>query len=186
MFSLRTLIIGCGIFGILAFGSVSAQLVYVDASDGFASPQNIFPSDNSLSLIPGALLDPVEASVSDDNLWSWREFAAGASIYTSSDAAGEDAPEIFQSLTGLAAGTTIDVYAVYWSARTGTNDWAIRAGLSSAPGANQIYDASGGATLAGETTATIAGICRRTILRQLRRRIWTPTAISFRTPRVSL
>ncbi|TWT94118.1 hypothetical protein Pla108_38300 [Botrimarina colliarenosi] len=133
----------------LARSSASAQgLTYVDANDGFIGTQTLFPS---------AALNDLEAI--EDNRWGYREnFGAegpgGRFIYESGGVASgvEDAPEIFQTVSGLTPSTSYDLYAVFWSAGGGAN-WPIRTGIT--PGNLTLYDRNG--TLDGAVAGIEAG-----------------------------
>jgi hypothetical protein len=127
-------------------------LTYVDGSDNLAlpannpyttTPQNLFaadggPLENALDAFGSA------SSVFDDGKWGYRTngFGARGTIYEAS----EDAPEIYQLLTGLTPNASYDVYVAYWSS---TGNWGLRAGPTSNPGANPAFNARGGYGTAG-------------------------------------
>ena len=76
---------------------------------------------------------------------SGNMFGASGTVYEADNT--EDAQELVQTISGLNSGTSYDVYAVWWSA---TNDnWILRAGLSSNPCGNPVYDRTGNAGTAG-------------------------------------
>ncbi|HJQ79760.1 MAG TPA: PEP-CTERM sorting domain-containing protein, partial [Lacipirellulaceae bacterium] len=118
--------------------AVGQGLVYVDADDLF----NLEPSAG------GSLDDAMEratgAANATDNKWRARVFApansfgASGTVYESENS--ENSPEIKQAVTGLSSGTNYDMYAVWWS---DPSNWVLRAGLTSNPGANPIYDRTG-------------------------------------------
>ena len=144
------------IFGALflfltAVGWVQAQgLTYVDADD-FLSPNLTTSSGDPI----GDAIDQFNLSTDNqnDNLWRFRGsesgnmFGAAGTVYEAWP--GEDTQELVQTVSGLDASTSYDVYVVWWSA---TNDnWLVRAGLSSNPNANPVYDRTG----AGGTPGTL-------------------------------
>ncbi|MCA9259424.1 MAG: PEP-CTERM sorting domain-containing protein, partial [Planctomycetales bacterium] len=119
----------CGVAASFAQG-----LVYVDADDGFGGAQNIFPS---------SAIDSLQ-SVADDNLWGYRTFASSDTIFESARA-GEDSPELtftINASNGLSANTQYDVYVVHWS---DPSNWRVRAGFTSNPNANPVFDRTGAA-----------------------------------------
>lgn len=132
---------------LLSFAALThAQgLVYVDAVDqSYGAPlTNLFKPDGSS--LTGTELDP-NLNTDGDNIWGWRSFGVPdptnsfSTIYESST---EDAPEIRMTLSSLTASTNYDVYVVYWADRTA--NWNIRAGFTSNPGANQVFDRNGDA-----------------------------------------
>lgn len=143
--------IRCWLFAAMACVSCSVAgavgLTYVDGSDDLplpgnspytTTPQNLFAADG------GPLSDALDAIGGDvsnftDGKWGYRSngFGARGTIYEAS----EDTPEIYQLLTGLTPGAAYDVYVAYWST---TGDWGLRAGPTSNPGANPIFNARGG------------------------------------------
>lgn len=140
----------CWIFAGMTFGFCSCAgavgLTYVDGSDDLplpgnnpysTTPQNLFAADG------GPLSDALDAIGGDtsnfgDGKWGYRSngFGARGTIYEAS----EDAPEIYQLLTGLTPNASYDVYVAYWST---SGDWGLRAGPTSNPGANPIFNARG-------------------------------------------
>lgn len=124
-------------------GGLYAQgLTYVDADD-FVSVNLSTSSGDPL----GNAIDQFETStnVGGDNLWrirgttSGNMFGASGTVYEAFSS--EDNQELVQTVTGLSSGTSYDMYAVWWSA---TNEsWTLRAGLTSDPGGNPIYDRLG-------------------------------------------
>jgi hypothetical protein len=133
------------LFAVLSADRAGAiGLVFVDANDDFVASGE--PDGGSFG--PNANLAPettFHQSVNAvDGLWGWRnnfggEGPSGRFIWESSGTPGaEDAPEISQTVSGLAPNQTYDFYAVYWS--SGAN-WTIRAGV--APGNLLLYDRFG-------------------------------------------
>lgn len=130
---------------LLCFNSSSAfaqGLTYVDADD-FNSVNLSTSSGDPLS----SAIDQFETStdIGGDNLWrirgttSGNMFGASGTVYEAF--ATEDTQELIQTVGGLSSGTDYDMYAVWWSATT--ESWTLRAGLSSNPGGNPIYDRTG-------------------------------------------
>ena len=130
-------------------GVASGQgLTYVDADD-FLSPNLTTSSGDPI----GDAIDQFDLSndIANDGLWRFRGsasgnmFGAAGTVYEA--AQGENAQELIQTVTGLNAGTSYDMYAVWWSA---TNEnWVVRAGLSSNPNGNTAYDRTGAGGTAG-------------------------------------
>lgn len=88
-------------------------------------------------------------NVTDDGLWRIRgdildagsvgnRFGAAGTVFEASNE--EDAAELVQTIQGLGSGASVDVYVVWWS---DPSNWNIRAGFSSNPGGNQLYDRTG-------------------------------------------
>jgi hypothetical protein len=78
--------------------------------------------------------------VDTGGLWGARsDFGANSTVWETS--LNEDAQEFSQTLSGLAASTSYDVYAVYWS--DNDENWTIRTGLTS--GNHTLYSWIGNA-----------------------------------------
>lgn len=87
---------------------------------------------------------PIDGAALNDGLWRFRSTQGGDNgtwEATGSSAEAEDAVEIKTSVTGL-TNDTYDVY-VFYRSDDGTNNWKIRAGLSSNPNSNTLYDRTG-------------------------------------------
>jgi MYXO-CTERM domain-containing protein len=120
--------------------SAHAQgLVYVDGLDQLNSPnENMFT--NTGSTLTEAIVTTA-AATNSDGAWGFRpEGAAFGGFATVYESQLEDAPELQVRLTSLTALASYDVYVAYWSDQT---DWGIRAGFSSAPGTNPLFNRSG-------------------------------------------
>jgi hypothetical protein len=123
-------------------------LVYVDAVDDLgAIPGSPYVTGNEQNLFAasgGPLSDALDAigggANYTDGKWGYRDagFGARGTIY---ETANESAPEIYQVITGLTPNASYDVYVAYWSSEGG--NWAIRAGATSNPDANPVFDRTG-------------------------------------------
>ncbi len=133
---------------ITLFGSTAGAvgLVYVDAYDNLGTPPGspYFSGAQNLFAASGAFEDAIDAFGSassnfTDGKWGYRltGFGAEGTIY---ETANESAPEIYQVITGLTPNASYDVYVAYWS---NAANWGIRAGATSNPGGNPIFDRTG-------------------------------------------
>jgi hypothetical protein len=128
---------------------VQAQgLTYVDADD-FLSP-NLAPAAG------GPLSDALDsgAAVGTDNKWGFRALGANSTVYESAVGA-EDSPELKQTISGLTAGNSYDLYVAFWT--DGDENWSIRTGL--APGSANYFSWNGNfgpIPVAGSTSAITA------------------------------
>lgn len=135
-------------------------LQYYDADLSFINgTDNIAAADSNLGLF-----DTFNPSFSDpaaDGVWDIRgatnettmmsdnsgarpagsDMTAEQSVFASGGRGAENSPELVQSISGLPASTSYDVYAVYWSATNA--DWTVRAGFTSNPGANALFNRTG-------------------------------------------
>lgn len=111
-----------------------ATLTYVDATTGnttMSNGQPVVPTG------PAAGMGPT------DNAWHLRSgFGNGGSVWTSSEASSENAPELRTRLTGLAP-RLHDVFLFFWS--NPNEDWRIRAGF--APGQLRNFEKRACATV---------------------------------------
>ena len=128
---------------------VSAEIIYVDATSG---------SGGNTTLADGSTFTPpLNGTTGPDNNWEQRTvFGSSGNIYESAgEGAGqnEDAPELRTRITGLVPGGLYDVYVYFWDPTSTTEDWSIRAGTSSNPGANTLFSA---ADSTGELMSTAA------------------------------
>ena len=106
-------------------------LTYVDGDDGFAGPQNLFPS---------SAIDSTQ-STNGDNLWGFVAAGSGAVRFDSNT---ENSPEL--RMHADAPNGSYDVYVAYWSSSVGGQQ--IRAGVASNPGANAVYNRTTGVNAA--------------------------------------
>jgi hypothetical protein len=92
-----------------------------------ATPANTSMADGSLLVTTGP---DTNAGVADSK-WHLRTGVGnGSSVFTSAEAAGENAPALRTRVPVPSAGT-YDVWANFWAVPTTSADWRIRAGLSS-------------------------------------------------------
>ncbi|WP_146563717.1 hypothetical protein [Posidoniimonas corsicana] len=134
---------------VCASNSQAQGLTYVDADD-FVNVNLSTSSGEPL----GNAIDIFGTSTDNggDGLWRIRGTATGnmfgaSGIVYEADP-GEDVPELIQTVSGLASGTSYDMYAVWWSA-TGGENWNIRGALTSNPNSNTLYDRTGGLGIPG-------------------------------------
>ena len=143
----------------LAGQDVVAQgLRYQDANeDAPSGPVNVIPpagltiADTFVSTLPVAGQMP---PADEDNKWQYRDFGSmspGNGLPTIFQAGvTENAPTISQRLTGLAPGTSYDLYAAFWT--DDDENWTIRTGLSADSLTNYSWTGAGGSfPVAGST-----------------------------------
>jgi hypothetical protein len=125
-----------------------AAVTYVDAIGGFGG--------NTVRASNGSPDDffATNSTSATDGRWNFRDAQGHLGIFespnTGTGTVEEDAPELKTTATGLANGT-YDVFVFFRSENDGTpaDDWRVRAGFTSNPGANPLY----GRTTAGGATA---------------------------------
>lgn len=138
----RSLAMATAMFGgaLLAVKADAGPVTYVDAAGGAGG--------NTVRAANGSVDDWSHTGAANDNKWYFRSDQGSAGVYQSSDSNSytEDAPELLTTATGL-ANALYDVY-VFFRSEAGANDWKIRAGFTSNPGANPVYarTSAGGAT----------------------------------------
>jgi hypothetical protein len=125
---------------LLTSAAEAGPVTYVDAIGG-AGGNTVRASNSSDS-------DWFNTSAGNNNLWYFRGDQGSNGVFQSVDASAytEDVPELVTTATGL-ANALYDVYAFFRS-QSGSDDWKVRAGFTSNPGANPLYarTAAGGAT----------------------------------------
>lgn len=125
---------------LLAAKADAGPVTYIDAAGGAGG--------NTVRAANGSVDDWFHNAAANDNKWFFRPDQGSAGVYQSSDSNNytEDAPELLTTATGL-ANALYDVY-VFFRSEAGANDWKIRAGFTSNPGANPVYarTSAGGAT----------------------------------------
>ena len=135
---------------LLLAGVVSAQaaFTYVDASSGLG---------NTTLANGSAFSPPLNGTNGVDNNWEQRTtFGSGGNIFESGgETAGEDAPELRTTISGLTAGTQYTIYVHFWDPTSTTEDWNVRAGLTSNAGANTLYSAADATLELGGSTAAV-------------------------------
>ena len=152
---LHPLILTVGAFA--AANVAFADYTYVDAVSGVSG---------NTTLADGSLFSPpLNGNTGLDNNWEQRTDAAfgnGANIFESGGegtAVTENAPELRTTISGLVAGASYSIYVNFWDPTSATEDWSIRAGFTSNPGANQIFaaeDALAETFLTGANGAVLA------------------------------
>lgn len=135
---------------LLLAGSLRAQITYVDATSGAGG--NTTLADGS------AFTPPLNGTTGADNNWEQRTvFGSGGTVYESGgENVTEDAPELRTKISGLTAGTEYTLYAYFWDPGSTTEDWNIRAGLTSNPGTSTVYSAADATAEIGATAAVAA------------------------------
>lgn len=124
-------------------------LNYLDATAGAAG---------NTTLVDGSAFTPPPDSVTGlDNNWETRNLGTGGNVLEAgAEVSNENAPEIRTTISGLIPGANYAVYAMFWDANGTTENWSVRAGLSSLPGANPLYSAADATGLLGATAAVSA------------------------------
>lgn len=127
----------------------AGPVTYVDAVGG--------ASGNTVRASNGSVDDWFNTSAGNNNLWYFRGDQGNAGTFQSVDSSAytEDAPELLTTATGL-ANALYDVY-VFFRSEAGSNDWKVRAGFTSSPGANPLYarTAAGGATAGSQALSGV-------------------------------
>jgi hypothetical protein len=139
--SLALMLLGAGVTG------ASAQYLYLDATSGVSG---------NTTLADGSLFSPpLNGTTGADNNWEQRTVlgSSGNIFESGGENVTENAPELRTLITGLTPGVEYSVYANFWDPTSTTEDWSLRAGFASNPGANTLFSA---ADATGELTATAA------------------------------
>jgi hypothetical protein len=137
-----TVVAATAVFGFfITCGSAQAALTYVDATNpGNTALDASFAVDNANN---------------DDDLWTERTgFASSGNVFESGVGDGEDAPEIFTTLSGLDANSNYRVYVHFWDGSGSDPDWNVRAGFAS--GSTTIFANPADAADIGATDAALA------------------------------
>lgn len=134
-------IVATALFGASLFSSATAgPVTYVDAVAGAGG--------NTVQASDGADSGWYTTSAGNNNLWYFRADQGHNGVFQSVDSSAysEDVPELLTTATGL-ANALYDVY-VFFRSEGGSDDWKVRAGFTSNPGANPLYarTSAGGAT----------------------------------------
>jgi hypothetical protein len=135
----------------VAASAAQAQYTFVNATSG-----------GNTTLADGSVFSPpLNGTTGLDNNWEQRTtFGSGGNIFESGGegpAITENAPEIRTLISGLTPGASYQVYVHFWDPTSTTEDWSIRAGFSSNPGANTLFGAADAtADLGGSTTGVLA------------------------------
>jgi hypothetical protein len=139
--SLALLLLGAGVTG------ASAQYLYLDATSGVSG---------NTTLADGSLFSPpLNGTTGTDNNWEQRTtFGSSGNIFESGgENVTENAPELRTLITGLTPGASYSVYVNFWDPASAVEDWNVRAGIASNPGANTLFSA---ADATGDLTSTAA------------------------------
>ena len=114
-----------GISALLVLGQAAgAAVVYTDATSG--------PSGNTTLANGATFTPPLNGTTGNDNNWEQRTvFGSSGTVYEAGgEAAGEDAPTLRTTISGLTAGSQYQVYAFFWDPTSNVEDWNLRAGFS--------------------------------------------------------
>jgi len=124
-------------------------ITYVDAASGVGG---------NTTLADGSLFSPpLNGATGADNNWEQRTvYGSSGNIFEAGGETAENAPELRTTISGLTPGANYLVYAFFWDANGTTENWSIRAGLTSAPGSNPLYSAADAASQLGATPAVLA------------------------------
>ncbi len=127
-----------------------AAVTYVDATSGAGGNTTLA---NGSTFTP-----PLNGTTGADNNWEQRTtFGSGGNIFESGgENVTENAPELRTMISGLTAGSQYTLYAFFWDPTSANEDWNLRAGTASNPGANTIYGASDATIDLGSTAAVLA------------------------------
>jgi hypothetical protein len=130
-------------------GPLTGAVTYVDATSGVGG---------NTTLANGTVFNPpLNVTNGADQNWEQRTpFASSGNIFESGGEASEDAPELRMTLTNLIAGANYFLHAFLWDATNTSDHWSLRAGFTSAPGANPLYSAPDGTGSLGATAAVVA------------------------------
>jgi hypothetical protein len=124
-----------------------ADLTYVDAT-----------TSNTTLANGSAFNPPLNGTTLTDNNWEQRTvFGSGGNIFEAGgEQAAENAPELKTTLTGLTPGASYTLHAYFWDPTSTGEDWNIRAGATSNPGANTLYSAADSTAELGSSTTVAA------------------------------
>lgn len=136
---------------ILAAATVAhcaAAVIYVDATSG---------AGGNTTLADGSTFSPpLNGTTGVDNNWEQRTtFGSGGNIYEAGGEQLENAPELRTRISGLTPGVQHTIYIHFWDPGSTTEDWNIRAGFTSNPGANTLYSAADATVELGGATAAV-------------------------------
>ncbi len=149
MFVLQGLIVAalvasCSLPAEAAVTYVDATLANTDIVGGGADSLWVSGDDGTTG---GVIADGGSGS---DDLWRFRTGQGSNGVFEALGASPgrEDAVEIVTTATGLANGL-YDAYVFYGAENAANSNWKIRAGSSSNPNANTLYDRTGADGIAG-------------------------------------
>ena len=135
----------------LAFPRIlPADITYVEAVSG--------PGGNTTLADGSTFTPPLNGTTGADNNWEQRTvFGSGGSIFESGgENVAENAPELRTKITGLLPGVDYSVRVYFWDPGSTVEDWNIRAGFTSNPGANTLFTAADATGELGATAAVAA------------------------------
>lgn len=146
---MKPLILTCSI-ALASLPALHAAITYVDATSGV--------SGNTTLASGGTFSPPLNGTTGNDNNWEQRTtFGSGGNIFEAGgEQAAENAPELKTVISGLTAGYIYTVYAFFWDPSSTAEDWNLRAGTTSNPGANTLYSASDATIELTSVAATLA------------------------------
>ena len=132
------------------------SLTYVDATSGVGG---------NTTLANGATFSPpLNTSTAGDNLWKQRTvFGSSGNIFEAGGDGVENAAELRTTITNLIPAASYALYAFFWDATGTTENWNLRAGFISAPGANPLYSAADATNLLTATGAALASSLTYTV-----------------------
>ncbi len=127
-----------------------AAFTYLDAISGLGG--NTTLADGS------TFTPPLNGTTGTDNNWEQRTtFGSGGNIFEAGgEQAAENAPEIRTLISGLTPGATVAIYVNFWDPTSNVEDWNVRAGLISNPGANTLFTAADATAEHGSTASVLA------------------------------
>lgn len=139
--ALALLLLGAGVTG------ASAQYLYLDATSGVSG---------NTTLADGSLFSPpLNGTTGADQNWEQRTVlgSSGNIFESGGENVTENAPELRTLITGLTPGAAYSVYINFWDPTSNVEDWSVRGGFASNPGANTLFSA---ADATGDLTSTAA------------------------------
>jgi hypothetical protein len=132
--------------------SADAQITYIDATSGLTGNTKLA---NGSTFSP-----PLNGTTGNDNNWEQRTvFGSSGNVFESSGEGtgqSENAPELRTTITGLTPGAPYAIFVYFWDPASTAEDWNLRAGSTSNPGANTLYSATDATTDLSSTGANLA------------------------------
>jgi hypothetical protein len=139
--------LGCAIVA-LATNARATSITYVDATAG---------AGGNTTLTNGNQWNPLAAQsfASNDGVWEVRAFGNANTIYqNTASGTSDDAHPLLTMISGLAPGSSHNVYAYFWSDASG---WRLQAGLSLASLTLYTPDPAGGNGASPPAGVTLLG-----------------------------
>ena len=136
-----------------------ASYTYVDATSG---------AGGNTTLADGSTFSPpLNGITGADNNWEQRTvLGSSGNVFESGGETAENAPELRTTITNLVPGVNYAIAVLFWDATGSTENWSVRAGFTSSPGANPLYSAADAAATLGATAAPLASTLSYTPSRQ--------------------